>query len=240
VGQAFDDQRAEQALVAALLQRATLAGTTSAPPGTLVKIAGTAQPGPAGVLRAPASGAPCVWYRTLRVPLDGPPGHAGAVSIPPTLSSTTPLLRGGMSGGSEDVSGAPFAVSDAAGQLLCDPRGGHVDSSVQSLNTRQPESWSAMDGGALVVEWIIAAGAPVFVVGEMARGADGSANLVAPAGGRVVVGTDGEAALAGKAQAFAARAPLAPVGGGRLALAIGIAVGAVLLVVLVVVLIVLA
>lgn len=139
-------------------------------PGQLIKVSAQALPGPGGVLTAPLSGAPCVWYRSAFFPGQG---HMALPSFAP--SDTTPLqaqinnVAHRVMNPSEEISTAPFLIGQPGGlQLLVDPLVADVDTDVLVAN----HEWRSEHGFAhgLMVEWIVPPGARVLALGRV--GAD--------------------------------------------------------------------
>jgi len=129
--------------------------------GRPVQVAGHAAPGQQGLLTAPISGRPCVWYRVARSPFKDPSGTVGmhkyeakvpayvpSSSAPPTQMSTQRRFAQQI----ED-SHAPFVVVDDTGRVEIDPDEAIVDSDVVTTNElRRGDERRSI---ALVQEWII-------------------------------------------------------------------------------------
>lgn len=233
----------DHAAILATLGRSVPGPSGAPPPGTVVRVDGTALPGPGGLLTAPLSGRPCVWFRVLewRHPQWGPlqwnAGYLPAPVLAPVLGSDM-ALAGPVGGPVDDhESPAPFAVADAHGTtVLVDPVGGDVSTRTVSYDGQQGQ-WRH---GEYVLrrEWVVEPGTPVFVLGVADHGADGRPVLHATASDCLVVSTSGEQGVVARAQAAAQYG--GPHRTGRLPVGVVIGAGAAVGVVLVVVILVVA
>lgn len=158
--------------------------------GTVVKVTGQAVPGPGGPLRAPLSGAECVWYRSivLRSPRAARAWQQVPLRpLPPIAPSDLPDYgvnhRAGARGqrwGTDTSSTVPFAVTDGTASLRIDPRATDMDSDVFAVNERvvvdakdRPhaaglELRAGLFGPDEVhAEWILPVGAQVLALGTV-------------------------------------------------------------------------
>lgn len=125
-------------------------------PGMRVELSGRTAAGPGGLLAAPFSGSPCVWYRALV--------YERTVSEERGPNGTTRRVER-LQQMSEEASSAPFLVVDATGSVEVDPAGGEVDDPVASHDRFEP----APPGGALLGvlrrEWLVPPDRAVYVLG---------------------------------------------------------------------------
>lgn len=164
------------------------------------EVVGTAEPGPAGVIKAPESGADAVWHRTTvtrhfrerqRVQRDGKTVDEW-VSRSETVSDLT--------------SEAPFAVRDDSGTVLVAPAGADVDAPERVVDRSERQADASSAAGAVLdalldtddrrdqrlehEEWIIRPGARLYVHGEVS---DHSGQLTFAEGeGRFLISTRSE------------------------------------------------
>ncbi|GAB2458145.1 hypothetical protein [Jatrophihabitans fulvus] len=217
--------------ILAMLGRAVAADPAGVPPGTVVTVSGTAAPGPGGVLTAPLSGRPCVWYRALVVdfapfsPLQWQ-SVAGTPRLPPVIGSDCGFLQGDRR--TDDESSAPIAVHGPNGAVLVDPVRADVDAVVVSVDDAQGEY--RVGDYRLRREWIIEPDAPVFAAGPVVREADGTV-LRADPQQCVVVSARGERAAVDRSRSVAAggalpAGPAAPHAAARSRTALLVGLGA--------------
>lgn len=183
---------------------ATVAEASAAGDGRLIKVTGRAMPGPGGPLRAPLSGAECVWYRSIvmREVRDRSYGSAAGgrqyplrPMNPIALSDQTDYgVNHRMNGrgdrlGSDTSSTAAFAVGDGESQVLIDPRTTDIDVDVFGINqvVRVGSDGHGVGVGPiefrsgtfgpdeLHTEWIIPVGAELLAVGTVRRDGVGTA-----------------------------------------------------------------
>ncbi len=199
-GQAVPDH---SAILATLGRSIALAPTSAVPggvpPGSVVRLAGVAQPGPAGVLQAPMSGRPCVWFRAFEMPfrpfsMFSWRGTSGSGPRPMLASDC-----GFGSGGHHDSeSGALFTVELPGGAVLVDPTYGDVDAAVVTVDTADGSG-----GGPIRREWIIEPGTPVFVLGTANDYSPSTLVVHATPADCLVVSTRGEAAAVQRSRTVA-------------------------------------
>lgn len=159
------------------------------PPGAAVLVGGTVAAGPSGRLRAPYSGAGCVWYRTeeweYRTSAGGRYGRARAALVRVRQSRT------------------PFVIRDRTGSVRCYPRGAAADRVPATHDSFEPEageepsrtarhdSASAFaDGrpGRVLREWSLAPGTRVVVYATVYTW-DGAPVIAGAPGGRLLLST---------------------------------------------------
>ena len=187
----------------------------SAARGQVVKLAGKAVPGAGGPLRAPLSGAECVWYRSIvfralresgytryqQRPLQ--PMNPLAPSDLPDYGATHRVNMRGQQLGSDTSSTAPFALTDGGAEVVIDPRITDVDTDVFGVNqvVKSSRAGGPFAADEVHTEWIIPVGADLLAVGTVrldgADGADGTAGtgvaeLVAQGDDIVLVSTKPE------------------------------------------------
>lgn len=206
---------ADRPTVAAISQR-FVDSLTSARAGTLadlrrlngtrqaVKFSARTAPSSAGLLSAPLSGRPCVWYRAVTSPFTNP----GSVDVhrPPTapalvLSSAYPPARAGAGHGDEptiEESTSEFRLTDGEAELTVTPGAALVDSAVVTTNELRSDGGRRM---ALLQEWILPVDQTVLVVGSAEPNAP---DTLGPDGfGAPIVSTHDEAFLLSRARAGA-------------------------------------
>ena len=167
--------------------------------GAVVKVVGKAVPGPGGPLRAPLSGAECVWYRSIvfrslrgsdavQVPLR--PLSPMAPSDLPDYGVNHRVGARGQRLGSDTSSAVPFVVTDGVAAVWIDPRTTDMDSDVFGVNKRvvvdtehRPHVAGMELRGGLFgpdevhTEWILPVGAEALALGTVHHDA-GAAALV--------------------------------------------------------------
>jgi hypothetical protein len=242
----------EQQMIGSMLAQAAPVSPGTAQPGTLVRLAGVARPGAGGVLRSPEAGVPCVWFRTVVIPMRrsyAATSPAVAPGLPAQgISSATDVGVWAMPGidgdqpATDHRSDAPFAIEGPDGTLEILPAGGHIDSLIQSINHDQVQRTITHRDDRLAVEWIIPPGVPIYAIGMAVQAPDGHRALVSPQGGKIVVSTRDEQALQGMAAYFAnqsaagpGRLPIGPGGRTMNPVVLAVTVGVLVVVVLVVV-----
>jgi hypothetical protein len=150
--------------------------------GRPVKITGSARPGPAGPLTAPLSGKPCVWYRCYVMYVGG---GIGPHPLPPEGGFSDIMLVAQPAGGlfarrdnGDEISDRPFLVEDADGATVTiDPRVADINSDLLTRNRVISSRFGFVR--ALLVEWIVAEGAHVVVLGTVGPGGDLDASSTA-------------------------------------------------------------
>ena len=158
---------------------------------------GQARSGPQGLLTAPCSGTPCVWYRSVTTRTKRTYMRESGYQLETRVEA-------------EDVSEAPFVLTDASGQVLVDPRG--VDRDL--LCRPGEEAYHRFDPdpkgddpreGRDHREWLIVPDQELYVLGE-AGTQDGWVTLGRPhrRGSRLVVSTRSEEELAASSRSAAA------------------------------------
>jgi hypothetical protein len=182
-----------------------------------VSLDGRAEAGPHGLLTAPLSGRPCVWYRSVVTE------HWSELD----RSLVRDFDRDGYLDRSEadaatrerrhtstDASTQPFLLRDATGQVLVDPRGMTADRLTRSLRTSDrgqaqgyfPDNTVPIERAGFGVgrasgrgrsrfdreETLLAPGTPVSVTGQVVRHPDGT---MAVGGAGLVVSSRGPAEL---------------------------------------------
>lgn len=174
--------------------------------GMPVKFSGRSAPGPGGVLTAPFSGRPCVWYRSVTSPFDDPTTREVHTTPKPPgmmLSSAYPPPRAGVGARNEqqvDESSAPFRITDGTADVQIDPGAAVVDSAVVTTNELRRDSGRRM---ALCQEWILPPDQDVLAVGVAERADAETVRLGADAYGPPIVSTHDEAFLLSRARAGA-------------------------------------
>lgn len=193
---------------------ATVSEANAAGDGRLVKVSGRAMPGPDGPLRAPLSGAECVWYRSIvmREVRDRSYGSAAggrhyplrpmnpiALSDLPDYGVDHRMNARGERLGSDTSSTATFAVGDGESQVLIDPRTTDIDVDVFGINqvVRAGSEQRGIGIGPvefrggpfgpdeLHTEWIIPVGAELLALGTVHR--DGVGTTLATRGDDVAL-----------------------------------------------------
>uniref|UniRef100_UPI0035CB4F2C GIDE domain-containing protein n=1 Tax=uncultured Jatrophihabitans sp. TaxID=1610747 RepID=UPI0035CB4F2C len=162
-------------------------------PGSTVRVAGRAAPGPGGPLRAPLSGAECVWYRSVvfrrirdtwlsRNPPLQPFNAIAPSDLPYQRSTGRTYGLTGVPFGSDRSSTAAFVIEDGTGTLAVDPTRTDVDTDVFAINTvvfvddpsretnRLGYGGGPFDNQEVHTEWIIPVGAPLLAVGTVGQG----------------------------------------------------------------------
>ncbi|SHG50644.1 E3 Ubiquitin ligase [Jatrophihabitans endophyticus] len=221
----------DHAAVLATLGRSTPVAPGAARPGTVVRTVGTAAAGPGGLLTAPLSGQPCVWFRVLEA--RHPAWQTLGVGVVPTPA--IPPVVGSDVGfpaaeATDHESGEPFAVVGGGGAVLVDPARADVDTPVVPVDGAEGEF--RVTTYTLRREWILEEGAEVFVAGAVA-GDMGAPVLRATPADCLVVSARGERYVVERARATVAAVPAATARSQR-ALLVGLLVGgAVMLAVLV-------
>jgi E3 Ubiquitin ligase len=227
----------DHAAFLAALARARRTAPGQARAGETVLLTGSAQPGPDGVLRAPVSGLPCVWFRVLEV-AGAPFTLSVHPQMPPTVTSDGAYPSSFLIPRRDDESPARFAVADGTGAGSVE-----VDPALIDLYTDfvpvDAQGGSYDSGYTHLREWILPPGTPVFVCGTV--GPDQV--LRAQPGTPLIVSTRGEQAAVQRARTLTG----AGVGPRYLSqarargrgVAVGVCVGVALLAVLVAVLVVL-
>lgn len=155
--------------------------------GTPVLVSGTAGAGPLGPLRAPRSGAECVWYRVE------------VWERRPDPSSRYEGLRSVLV--SAEQSSAPFVLSDRTGSVRCYPREAVADriplthasfaaepGEASAVLIGGPDPEPPMTPGRCHREWSVAPGAHLLVHGTVYTW-DGAAVVADPPGGRLTLST---------------------------------------------------
>ncbi|SHI59532.1 E3 Ubiquitin ligase [Nocardiopsis flavescens] len=158
------------------------------PPGAAVLVGGTVAAGPSGRLRAPYSGARCVWYRTeeweYRTSAGGRYGRARATLVGVRQSRT------------------PFVIRDRTGSVRCYPRGAAADRIPATHDSFEPEAreepwrvhhghaWASPEGrpGRAFREWALAPGTRVVVHATVYTW-DGSPVIASAPDGRLLLST---------------------------------------------------
>lgn len=175
----------------------SIGSLASLPPGngTTCEIKGTAEPGPAGQLKGPMSGRPCVWFHA-RVEEHWRTHHYHDGRRETRTHNRTVQENG---------SPPQFAVRDDTGIALLDFNGTKVDSPIQSFHNRVP----AIPGNAVglaieflsdkhdhyleYTETIVAPGQPIYALGKGGRHPrTGAVSLVKPDSGPFIVSTKSE------------------------------------------------
>ncbi|WP_433180181.1 GIDE domain-containing protein [Actinoallomurus sp. CA-150999] len=160
------------------------------------EVKGTAVPGPEGPVRAPFSQQPCVWHRsTVTVRYQDTETRDGRTETT-TRERTV----------HDQVHGAPFAVRDAAGEILLVHTGEEVDEPPQSLSHYERAGRDVnLFGlsfrvnfsnvlGHRYEEWIVAPGQPLYVLGA-AMAEDGRLVMRRPDTGPFIISTRSEEQL---------------------------------------------
>lgn len=223
----------DHARILATVTRARPGAIGGATPGLVMKVNGRAEPGPDGLLTAPFSKQPCVWYRAVMVPLGQGLGYTGTTA--PTLAAQFTSDMGLPPADqprppTPNLATEPFYVDDGTGRVLVDAARADIDSGVVTVNTHTEHQGDQPH--AYWREWIIPAGCPVFVCGTVADGPNGAV-LEPNAPDLLVVSTKGEAHVVSRAQAVLTRST-PPV---RTGLLVGLTIGAIAFVVVLVVLV---
>lgn len=232
---------------------ATVGEARNAAAGQVVKITGKAAPSGGVTLRAPLSGAACVWYRSIVFREVRESGNVAYRQRP--LRPMNPLAASdladygvahrmnvrGQQLGTDRSSTEPFAISDGESTILVDPRVTDIDTNIFGIN----EVVEAGSGGLAAstvelrggtfgpqevhTEWIIPVGAEVLAVGVVGRDASGAAVLVPQGEDIALVSTKPEPQVLSRNQAAGqARLPFAS------ARVVPVVVGAVLVVAVIV------
>ncbi|MGI8329209.1 GIDE domain-containing protein [Actinomadura scrupuli] len=202
IGAAREQRRLRVISNAATVRCADVAGRATATDG-LCEVAGTTEPGPDGVLEAPLSGLPCVWYR-VRI-LDRPRQRFGGNFV----RLATPVL---------DVSSpAAFGLRDGSGRVRVVPENAHVEAGRPALVETEPvvlvdgePEPGTFGGSARPVlgpevrlrpggrykyhEWLLPPGSPVYVLGRAALDPEtGEPVIRRPESGPFLIGAGTEA-----------------------------------------------
>jgi hypothetical protein len=184
--------------VLARARRSSVSAACHTIDGQLVKISGQAAPGPQGLLTAPMSGTPCVWYRSVTSPFLEQTGYAGGLKVqrvrvsPVVPSSGLPPERTSARHNQQVQSpDTPFAVVDGDDRIVIDPSEAIVDSEVVTYNEfRRDEQGRAT---ALLQEWVLPAGQPVLAFGVPRGTSNTSVTALRPdAAGNLVIATHTE------------------------------------------------
>ena len=183
----------------------------SAADGQVVKVVGKAAPGAGGTLRAPLSGAECVWYRSIvfrqlresgfttyrQRPLR--PLNPLAPSDLPDYGVAHRVDLRGQRLGSDTSSTQPFALADGASSVVVDPQTSDIDTDIFAVNKVISRGGGGLQfkGGTfgsseVHAEWIIPVGADLLAVGTVRQNSAGSAELVAIGDDIVLVSTKPE------------------------------------------------
>lgn len=175
----------ETSRIGTLLELAAAAAAAAGPDSyrERVEVEGVVGAGSQGLLRSEANGEPCVWWRqrTTRRYRSWSTDKDGR-----RTSSTSEEVV------SDDCSDAPFTVSDGSGEVLVHPAV-QVDGATRG-RTLQRRGDGGDTLGYTVEEWLLPAGARVFVAGEAAeRG--GGIEVGAPEVGEMVLTTRSETEL---------------------------------------------
>jgi hypothetical protein len=161
------------------------------------EVKGAAVPGPEGPVQAPFSQRPCLWHRTaVTVRYEHTETRDGKTETT-TRERTV----------HDETHGAPFAVRDAAGEILLVHDGEAVDQPPQTLSHYERAgrdvnlfglsfrvNFSNVKGHRYE-EWIIAQGQPLYVLGA-AMAEDGRLVLRRPDTGPFIISTRSEEELA--------------------------------------------
>lgn len=213
---------------------ATVSQARDAVAGQVVKITGKAGPAGGGTLRAPLSGADCVWYRSIVFREVRESGYQAYRQQP--LRPLSPLAPSdlpdygvahrvnvrGQQLGTDRSSTEPFAISDGESTVLVDPRITDIDTNVFGINEVVEAATGGVAAGALELrggtfgpqevhtEWIIPVGAQVLAVGTVRHDASGVAMLVPQGEDIALVSTKPEQQVLSRNQAAGqARLPFA-------------------------------
>lgn len=161
--------------------------------GRTCVIQGVAEPGPAGILRAPMSGMPCVWFHNeVTESFDTDPrGHHPGESIngSRTLDENTSMPQ--------------IRVRDRTGVALVDFTGGDIDRPLRAFHlTQQPRNAGGIGGMALDLanyavgheltyeEYIVRPGQPIYARGKAGTHPEsGAITMAAPDEGPFIVST---------------------------------------------------
>jgi hypothetical protein len=183
------------------------------PAGGRCEVAGTAAAGPGGLLTAPLTGQPCVWYRTTTVMRywEYEWRGTGEDRTKQRVQKTETVA--------DDVSEQPFAVVDTTGSALVAPAQADIVDPTVAAQRFDHESATVAGGtvervlghlaqlgaqggvdGYERTERVLAEGTPLFVMGEFAAGTIGKG------GGRFVISTRSEEQLTTSARRTAALA----------------------------------
>lgn len=154
------------------------ADVAAMPPGTLVHVAGTAQPGPTGTLRSPVSATEVVWHRVC-VTEERDVGSQGADGSTQSHTETKTV--------SDEASSDPFVIADDAGTMEVAPGGRPVVKDVALLtddrrDRQDRDGWlGGIEYGSYArrrtQEWGLPVGTHVHAVGVLATGPGGVARL---------------------------------------------------------------
>jgi hypothetical protein len=231
----------DHAAILATLSRSVPAGAGHATPGTVARVSGEARPGPGGLLTAPISGRPCVWFRTIVVRDESLVQRVALTQRPfvrpPTLTRVLASDMGYQGAGALDTeSPALFAIGDATGEVLLDPRWADIDSAVVTVDDVIGDGFG--EPWTVRREWILPPGAPVFACGAVSTEA-GRPVLRATERDSLVASTRGEAMVVQRAQSVVAALPGATAGSGQRLLIGALVAGVAAVVVLVLLIIIL-
>jgi hypothetical protein len=143
--------------VGALVPAGVGAAGTSSVEGPTTECVGRARPGPEGVLTAPFSGEPCVWYRAATIRVEQKYLDEHGYEPRQTVESET-------------ASTAPFLLADSSGEVLVDVRGvDHAELCVpgqESFHRDDPDPRShRREEGRHHHEWLIAPDEQLYVLG---------------------------------------------------------------------------
>ncbi|RJL30848.1 GIDE domain-containing protein [Bailinhaonella thermotolerans] len=178
------------------------------------EVKGTAGPGPGGLLKAPFSGTPCLWHRTVvkrryRATERDSQGRSRTVTKSETVS--------------DERSFEPFRITDVSGEVLIYPEKAGVDRPTESVDRFERKAAEPLpaDGGfgeiALAIgarlldgddtigfeyhEWILTEGTPVYALGAATRDLTRDAVAIRPpARGPYIISTRTEEQLAGSSR----------------------------------------
>jgi hypothetical protein len=165
-----------------------------------VEFAGAAAAGPGGLLKAPYSGAECVWYSSRTIAR-----YEVRQSYRDANGNENWRTEQRNEVVSSDVSPQAFTITDSSGSILCDPRDADVDAPVYFSDFQQPAGGINIgplhlnigNGNLLGFdreESVIAAGQELFLIGAVRAGADGNATL-SKGKGRFLISTRSEEQL---------------------------------------------
>lgn len=186
--------------------------------GVTCEIKGNAEPGPAGRLKGPMSGRPCVWFHT-KVEERWREHHHDSDGRSRTSTHRRTLQ--------EDGSPPHFHVRDRTGVALLDFRGTDIDSPIRShhraMPARQGNGFKELaieflsdkrDHEIIYSEFIVAPGQPIYALGKGGvHPQTGAVALVEPDDGPFIVSTKSEEQLAKGARL---RMRIGYIGGGLL------------------------
>jgi hypothetical protein len=137
---------------------AGVGATGSKVDGPITECVGVARPGPDGLLAAPLSGRPCVWYRAATIRVEEK--YAGEHGYEPRQKVE-----------SESASTAPFQLVDPSGEVLVDVRGvDHAELCIPGQESfhrfdPDPARFGRGQEGRHHHEWLIAPDQQLYVLG---------------------------------------------------------------------------